>query len=76
MLPRGYEYQSETARRYYREGSVTTAAANVLAFLEARGIAVTNDQRERITGCEDLDTLNSWVRKAATITSADELFTE
>jgi hypothetical protein len=46
----------------------------VLEFLEARGLSVTAAQRERILGTKDLETLARWIRRAATVASADALF--
>ncbi|WP_167521557.1 hypothetical protein [Microbispora triticiradicis] len=45
-------------------------------MLEARGLEVPDDVRERIRRCQDLDQLRTWVRRAVTVTSAQELFTE
>jgi hypothetical protein len=65
-----YEYQSDFARRYFSQGE----AAALLEFLEARGIDVPDESRERITGCTDPKQLEIWVRRAATATSVEELF--
>jgi hypothetical protein len=35
---------------------------------------VPDDARARITGCTDLDQLDAWVRRAATVDSIDDLF--
>ncbi|WP_259402573.1 hypothetical protein [Microbispora sp. H10670] len=48
----------------------------ILNVLEARGLEVPDDVRERIHQCQDLDQLRTWVRRAVTVTSAHELFTE
>ena len=45
-----------------------------LTVLEARGIAVAEEQRARILGCDDLERLELWVRRAATVADASELF--
>jgi hypothetical protein len=45
----------------------------LLAFLQARGLAVTHEQRGRIEACTDLATLDAWIRRAATIAKASEL---
>jgi hypothetical protein len=42
--------------------------------LDARGISVSSEQREQILGCTDLETLKQWLRRAATVGSADALF--
>jgi hypothetical protein len=70
MLPQGYEFQSETLRK----NIATTKTADILDVLDARGFAVSPEQRERIVGCTDLDMLKRWIRRAATIASVDALF--
>lgn len=82
MLPPGYEPQSDIVRRWVAkgraegraEGEAKGEAKAVLGFLEARGLVVTVTQRERILSCADADELQRWIRKAATVASADELF--
>ena len=49
-------------------------AQDVLLVLEARGLSATDEQRERITSSTDLELLKTWLRRAATAASADELF--
>jgi hypothetical protein len=49
---------------------------DILTVLETRGVLVDSEQRERIRACTDLDTLQRWLRKAATAASTDELFAE
>lgn len=82
MTLRNYQYQSTPMRESYNKGklegqAVGQAAGQALAVLEvldARGIHASDEQRQRIQTCTDLDTLKQWVRRAATVTSADELF--
>jgi len=45
-----------------------------LAFLDARGIAVTDEVRTRIADCTDHDQLTTWIRRAATVSHALQLF--
>jgi hypothetical protein len=66
MQSQGYEFQSEFARRH-------TAHGKAEAVLEARGLAVSAPERERILACTDLATLAQWVRRAVTAGSASEL---
>ncbi|MFC1643358.1 hypothetical protein ACFL5O_11865 [Myxococcota bacterium] len=70
----GYEFQSEFARRHEARGQTKARAEAVITFLDARGLPPTHEQHERILGCADLETLGQWVRKAATVSSVDELF--
>ena len=78
MLPQGYEFQSETVRKSIEKGQLagqlTANAAAVLDVLDARGLVVTNEQRDRILGCSDLEALRRWLRSAVTVTSTDALF--
>lgn len=65
-----YEYKSDFARRYFGQGE----AKAVLGFLAARGIDIPDDARARITECTDIEQLDTWVRRAATATSIQDLF--
>lgn len=56
-------------------GEAKGEAKSLLLFLAARGIDVSDDIRERIIGCTDTDRLERWVRRAATVDTAEELFT-
>ncbi|WP_406442666.1 hypothetical protein OHB14_27380 [Streptomyces sp. NBC_01613] len=70
-------YISEEIRDEGREeGRVRTAAEDVLLVLEARGLDVSDEILERITGCADSDLLRRWFTRAATATTAEEIFTE
>jgi hypothetical protein len=72
MLPGGQQFRSESQRRSFNEGKATA----ILDVLEARGLSVTQEQRERILACTDRDQLDRWVRKAVVIASTDELFAD
>jgi hypothetical protein len=56
------------------EGRAEAKAAAILAVLEARQKAVTAEQRARVEGCTDLAILDRWLRGAATLNDARELF--
>jgi len=51
-------------------------AEAVLSMLEARGVAVNEDDRKRILTCADLPTLERWLRLVATVTSVGEILGE
>ena len=74
MLPPGYEFQGKTARESFLRGRASEKAAAVLEVLEARGLTVTDAQRERILGCSDLEILSRWHRRAVTAGSTDAVF--
>ena len=85
MMKSGYEYQSEFARSYVakgvekgreeglREGLLKAKAQAVLAFLEARGLDIPAEVRERVLASTDIAELDGWVRRAAVISDAREL---
>src|SRR5215470_5613998 len=82
MTTTTHRFQSDFARRYYdageakgmAEGEARGEARAVLAFLDARGIEVPDPVREDITGCTDLDQLDTWIRRAATADKVQDLF--
>ncbi|KFE68652.1 hypothetical protein [Hyalangium minutum] len=81
-----YEYQSEFARKYVaqgreeglreglQQGRYEGERAALLEVLNARGLQVDETTLHRIMGCSDLAQLKSWLRKAATAQSTQELF--
>jgi len=62
--------------RAYFEGEAAGEAKEVLRVLEVRGLVVSDDVRERVTTCTDLDRLNGWLDRAGAVDHAEELFTE
>jgi hypothetical protein len=48
-------------------------AESILKILEARGIPVTEAQRQEIRRCRDLDPLDRWLLRAVVAASADEI---
>ena len=76
MANGNYEFQSDFAKRHRAAGRAEGEARSVLKFLAARGISVSEEQKERILACVDLAVLDRWVEKAVTATTADELFTD
>jgi 8-oxo-dGDP phosphatase len=54
-------------------GRIKAGAEAVLTVLGARGIEVPDEVRVRITGCTDLDQLEAWLRRAATVESIDDM---
>ncbi|WP_437576659.1 hypothetical protein [Sorangium sp. So ce887] len=77
MMRRGYEFQSEFARSYVakgrQEGLLEAKAHDVLAVLEARGLEVPAEVRERVLASTDLAELDRWVRRVAVVSDAREL---
>ncbi|HEY6561564.1 MAG TPA: hypothetical protein VI072_30045 [Polyangiaceae bacterium] len=70
MHPQGAQFFDESQQRSFDKGRATT----IIEVLEARGLLISDDQRERILSCSDLAMLREWTRKVATVASTDELF--
>lgn len=77
-----HEYRSPFLRKYIglgrtegrTEGEVKGRAEAVLAVLAARGVDVSDDAHVRITECDDLGLLDTWVRRAVTAETVNDLF--
>ena len=54
-------------------GRAEGLSAAILAVLSARQIAVSEEQRERISSCTDLALLDEWLARAATVIDSNEL---
>jgi hypothetical protein len=71
-MMKGYEYQSEFAKKYVAE----TRAQAVLSVLQVRGLDVPETARERILAEKDLARLERWIKRAVVVASVDELLNE
>jgi len=58
------------------EGQTAALADAVLAVLDARGLRITKAARERVRACADAGVLERWVRRAAVVERAADLFAE
>jgi len=82
MQSQRYEFQSEFARRHtaigeahgQARGEAIGEARALLAVLDARGLIVSPEQRDRILSCTDAAALERWVRRAVSVSSTDDLF--
>jgi hypothetical protein len=76
-MMKGYEYQSDFAKKYVAEGRAEglaqgrteEAAHALLTVLRARGIAVPDAVREQILSQKDPERLERWLEKAAVAAS-------
>jgi hypothetical protein len=72
------KFQSDTFRRYRAEGFARGfargMARSVLIVLEARGLPVSDEVRERVGACKDVQRLEHWLVRAVTAESVDEVF--
>lgn len=73
---KGYEYQSDFARKYVAQGRAEEAARALLMVLRARSISVPDTVRERILAEKDPERLERWLEKAATATSVAAVLDE
>jgi hypothetical protein len=69
----GHEYQSDVFREIATKHEGLGEARAILIGLEARGVSVSQEAREKILACTDLATLDTWVRRASTASTADEV---
>jgi hypothetical protein len=76
MIPETYQFSGPSFLKGQAVGEARGEANAVLAFLETRGLAPTEEQRQRVLACTDLEQLNSWVRRAVTLSDVDELFSQ
>ncbi|MEV0281425.1 hypothetical protein AB0I22_34285 [Streptomyces sp. NPDC050610] len=71
-------FRSETSQRLRAEGQAVGVAVGVaksiLALLDQRGIEVSDEARERITGCYDSETLITWLTRVVSANSVADLF--
>ncbi|MBX9389332.1 hypothetical protein ACFPZ0_13070 [Streptomonospora nanhaiensis] len=78
VTSRTYTFKSEFANKFLAEGEAKGKAEgkaeSILAVLEARGLDASDSVRRRITACGDPDQLDTWIRRAATVTSVADLF--
>jgi len=87
-MMKGYEYQSDFAKKYVAEGRAEgraeglaqgrakEAAGNLLSVLRVRGITVPDAIRERILAQQDPERLERWLEKAVVATSVTEVIDE
>lgn len=69
-----YEFKSDLFLRSQARGEVKGEAKSVLKVLEARGLSVSDDVRERVLACTDPEQLDQWLVRAVTAERADQLF--
>lgn len=70
--------EQEEARAEHEEaraGRATTQLASaILTILTVRGLAISDEARERISGCSDLAILERWLGRAAAVSASEDLF--
>ncbi|WP_156040839.1 hypothetical protein [Chondromyces apiculatus] len=74
MSNSGYVIQSALVRAWVEKGAVASKAQDVIAVLEARGLDVPAAVRERVLASQELAELELWIRRAAVVVTAEQLF--
>ncbi|MBG0853142.1 hypothetical protein I2W78_15105 [Streptomyces spinoverrucosus] len=75
VMERAYlEGKAEGVAEGEAKGVARGEARGVLRVLEVRGLQVSDEVRERITSCTDLDRLNDWLDRAGTVEKVEDLF--
>lgn len=77
----GYEFQSELLRQVSAEheargearGEAHGEAQAILTVLEERGVPVSDDIRDQIMTCADTSQLTTWLRRAVTAATAEDV---
>ncbi|MEV5708780.1 hypothetical protein [Actinoallomurus sp. NPDC052274] len=75
-------YKSDAFRRTYAEGEaegevkgeVRGRVRTLLQVLDARGVPVPDEARERITACTDVAQIEAWVKRSVIVRTVDALF--
>jgi hypothetical protein len=67
-------YEADIFRRGVQQGEARDKATSILSILAARGIAIAAGVRSRILSCDNVATIDAWLTRALTASSADSLF--
>ena len=70
------EGQKEGEKQGRQEGQKEGRQASILTIAAARGLELSDEQRNRILHCDDIAALERWLVTAATVGSAAEIFGE
>ena len=72
-MMKGYDYQSDFAKKYVAQGRAEEAARAVLTVLRTRGISVSEAARERILAEKEPARLERWLENAVVALSIEEV---
>lgn len=75
-MMRTSEYEKTFIERVHDEGKAEAKAEAVLRLLDARHLAASGEQRRSVASCTDLAQLDLWFDRAATATTAAEVFAD
>ncbi|MFD7507029.1 hypothetical protein [Streptomyces sp. NPDC059850] len=69
-------YCSSIGQRAFTDVRIESRAEDILRILGQRGLEVTDETRERVESCRDLDVLGVWLDRAVTVSRTAELFAD
>ncbi|MEU4351443.1 hypothetical protein [Streptomyces sp. NPDC023838] len=69
-------FKSPISEEIRDEGRAEGRAEDILRLLDRRGVEVSDEARERISACDDLDALSLWFDRAITATAIEEVFAD
>ncbi|EFF91665.1 conserved hypothetical protein [Streptomyces sp. e14] len=69
-------YKSYLSEEIRDEGRAQGRAEDVLLVLEQRGLEISEEVRRRVTECDDLDVLRTWLTRAVTVAKPEDIFGE
>ncbi|MDG4828208.1 hypothetical protein O7627_02675 [Solwaraspora sp. WMMD1047] len=67
------EAEARAKERAKERGVLQGTAGSVLIVLDVRGVPVPEAIREQMLACTDLDQLNTWLKRAVTAATAEEV---
>ena len=70
------EYEKTFVENIHDQGIAEGKAGSVLRLLDARRLAPSQEQRQRVTSCSDSAQLDLWFDRAITAATADEVFAD
>ena len=68
------EWKSDFIEGFVQQGEVKAKSEDVLKIIDARGIHVTAEQRDRVASCTDIAQLDQWFDSALTAQVAADIF--
>lgn len=74
MATQSFLYQGKYAQSLIAEGEARGEAKSLLLVLEARGVELSESEREKVLGCTDQQILAAWLKRASSAEKAEDVF--
>ncbi len=68
------EGEAEGEARGKAEGKAEGKVGALLSILDVRGIELSQEERDRVLACSDVDVLDAWIKRAVNAKDAAEVF--